>query len=97
MYTIRYHPRIFSEDLPLLDKQDQRRVLRTILKKLQQHPQEFGKPLVGDLKGYYRLRIDPYRVVYHIENQRILVFVLAIGMRRNFEIYKKAAQRLGLL
>lgn len=97
MYDIRYHPRIFSEDLPLLDKKDQRRVLKAILKKLPHYPHEFGKPLQGELKGYYRLRIDPYRVVYTIENQRILVFVLAVGMRRNSEIYEKASHRLGLL
>lgn len=97
MFDVAYHRQVVSEDLPLLDKQAQRRVLRIIFKKLQQHPHEFGKPLLGDLKGYYRLRIDPYRVVYRIENQRILVFVLAIGMRRNSEIYKKAAQRLGLV
>ena len=97
MYDIRYHLLVLSEDLSRIARHDQRRILRTILKKLQSHPHEFGKPLGSDLQGYYRLRIDPYRVVYRIEGQRILVFVLAIGMRRNSEIYKKAAQRLGLV
>ncbi len=39
-----------------------------------------GKALVGNLKGYYSYRVRDYRVLYAIENERLLV--LQIEHRR---------------
>lgn len=38
---------------------------------------ETGKPLVGDLKGYYSVRLSfQDRIVYRIENRRCVVLVI---------------------
>jgi len=71
--------------------------VRSIHKKLKTHPEAFGKPLFGELKGYYRLRIDPYRVIYRIEKEKILVFIIHIGLRKDFLAYIESAKRLGLM
>ena len=45
-----------------------------------------GKALKGELKGRYSYRIGTYRIVYCIEQHRLLVIVIDIGHRR--DIYK---------
>jgi addiction module RelE/StbE family toxin len=38
---------------------------------------ETGKPLIGDLKGYYSIRLSfQDRIVYRIENDRCVVLVV---------------------
>lgn len=38
---------------------------------------ETGKPLVGDLKGYYSVRLSfQDRIVYRIENDRCVVLII---------------------
>lgn len=39
------------------------------------------KPLKGKLKGYYRYRVGAYRVIYRIEDDRMLVVVVMIVHR----------------
>lgn len=97
MYTIIYHKLIWKEDFKKIPKIDRQKILNTIEKKLSFYPKEFGKALHGELKGYFRLRIKDYRVIYRIEKDKIIIFVLHIGFRRNFEVYIKAAKRLGIL
>jgi mRNA interferase RelE/StbE len=97
MFQIFYHKLVFKQDFKKIPFSNQSRIFKTIHKKLTADPKAFGKALLGDLKGYYRLRVDPYRVVYRVDGNRITVFVLHIGMRRDFEVYIEAAHRLKLL
>jgi len=97
MYEISYHKLVLKDDLEKVSLSEQKRILKILEKKLSFNPETFGKPLRKKLKGYYRLRIDPFRVVYKIDGNRVKVFVLKIGMRRNAEVYVDAAKRLGLI
>jgi mRNA interferase RelE/StbE len=45
-------------------------------------------------RGLYRVRVGSYRVAYGVHDERIIVFVLAIGHRK--EIYR-FMRRIGLL
>lgn len=53
--------------------------------------------MIQDLRGYYSLRVvgQRYRVIYCIEQEKILVIVVAIGIRKQgdkqdiYEITKK--------
>lgn len=60
---------------------------RRILEKLQLLKSDpfLGTPLVGKLKGAYKMRIHPYRIIYEIHKHRLTVFVIDIGHRK--EIY----------
>lgn len=97
MYEIVYHRFVEQKDLKRIQKGNQKKILRSIKKKLTTHPETFGKPLLGELKGYYRLRVDPYRVVNFIEKEKIIVFIIHIGLRKDFLAYIASAKRLGLM
>ncbi len=97
MYEIFYHRFVLEKDFKKIPAGNKKKIFRTIHKKLSAHPEAFGKPLLGELKGYYRLRLDPYRIVYRIEKQKIVVFILHIGLRKNFLVYIESAKRLGLM
>ena len=45
-----------------------------------------GKPLKGAFAGQWSYRIGQYRILYRIENRRLVILVLDIGHRR--EIYR---------
>jgi addiction module RelE/StbE family toxin len=42
-----------------------------------------GKPLTGPLKGLRSQRVWPYRIVYRIEQKRLVVFVVSIPHRKD--------------
>lgn len=42
-----------------------------------------GKPLQGDLKGLWSMRIWPYRVIYVIEKDVLRIVVLALKHRQS--------------
>jgi mRNA interferase RelE/StbE len=46
-----------------------------------------GKPLLGVLKGHRRCRLDDYRIIYRIEETRLVILVIKAGHRR--DIYKE--------
>ncbi|MCK4644856.1 MAG: type II toxin-antitoxin system RelE/ParE family toxin [Candidatus Aminicenantes bacterium] len=96
MFKVLIDELVFKKDFKRIDKTDQRRIIKTIRKKLTTKPKEFGKPLAGDLKGYWKLRIGEYRVIYEIEEEKVLVYVIMVGYRRDEEAYKKVITRLGL-
>lgn len=52
---------------------------------LAKNPYGKGKPLKGERKGQWRFRFSEYRVIYKIEQDKLLILVVEIGHRR--EIY----------
>ena len=97
MYQILYHRLVFEEDFKKFSKKESEKIINDVKKKLSLDPIAFGKPLSKELKGYYRLRIQDYRVVYRIKKQQVEVFVLKVGLRKDFIVYIEAAKRLGLI
>lgn len=96
MFKVLIDELIIKKDFKKIDTTGQQRIIKTIRKKLTIKPKEFGKPLAGDLKGYWKLRIGEYRVIYEIEEEKVLVYVILVGYRRDEEAYKKVITRLGL-
>ncbi len=94
MWKVEIHPLVFKEDFPKIDRSAQARIIKTIHKKLAIAPIEYGKPLAGDLKGYWRLRVDDYRVIYRVAKERVHVFVIKVGIRRDDEVYRQFSVRL---
>jgi len=82
-WTIEWDDRARRE-LRRLDRQVQRDILRYFSKHIasDQDPRRFGKPLRHELQGLWRYRIGNYRAICHIENDRLVVLVLALGHRR---------------
>ena len=91
-WSIFYHPEV-EEDLESVGPSSARRIMRAIDSKLSNAPLQFGAPLSGNLANFRKLRIGDCRVVYQVQERKVVVFVLAIGPRRDKEIYKDALKR----
>lgn len=46
-----------------------------------------GKKLEGDYKGNWSFRVWPYRIIYRIENKKMIVLIVKVGHRGG--VYKK--------
>ena len=94
MFKIFYHKLVLTKDFKKLSDAEKRKIIKAIKQKLEYNPEDFGKPLTGDLKGYYRLRVDFYRIIYRIDKGRVIVFIVKIGLRKNMEAYLEASKRI---
>jgi mRNA interferase RelE/StbE len=73
-----------QKQLSRLAQQDHPRVISAIMS-LADDPRPPGsKKLSG--RAAWRIRVGPYRVIYEIYDERLLVLVVAIGHRR--EVYR---------
>jgi mRNA interferase RelE/StbE len=81
-----------------------RRVRERIYEKvrvLEDEPEKQGKPLTGELSGYRSLRAvgQRYRVIYRMEREKLLVWIIALGIRKKGskrDIYTLARKLLKL-
>ena len=60
------------KDIEALPPTVRKAVLET-LALIQREPEELGKRLVGRLEGYWAARVGAYRVLYTIEQTRVIV------------------------
>jgi len=80
-YIINIDPRGISEDIPKIQEPYRSQINRAIMERLTTNPVGFGKPLQYSLKGFRRLRIGDWRVIYRIEGNTVQI--IAIGLRRD--------------
>ena len=83
-YTLRYHPSVKDEDIPKPDKAIAVRIKKAIETKLLIAPQKYGVPLRRTLKGYWKLRVGDYRIVFRVKGKEILV----LGILHRKEVYE---------
>ena len=96
MYTVEIDELVFSEDFRRIDKTGQRQIIKAVRKKLAEQPSAYGKRLAGPFKGFWKLRVGRYRVIYQIIESRVAVYVVKAGYRRDREVYEELARRLKL-
>ena len=92
-WEIIYHKEV-DGDLKSVGPAAARRIIKTIDKKLVSDPATFGAPLSHNLRNFRKLRIGDFRVVYQVRHKKVIVFVLAVGPRRDKEIYQSASERI---
>jgi len=80
-YILRYHPDVKAVDLPLIDEKLKQRLRKAIETRLATHPERYGAPLRRNLRGYWKLRVGDYRVVYKLVSDAVLI--LAIMHRKD--------------
>ena len=85
-----YHPDILRNDLPNIPQNIKETIKRAIEERLLKNHILVGKPLRQSLKGYRKLRIGDYRVIYRIQADSIII--LKIGHRK--EVYSKVFTRI---
>jgi mRNA interferase RelE/StbE len=79
-FTVKYHPDVKEVDLPRINVKMRERIRRAIESRLMTAPQEYGLPLRKSLRGYWKLRVGDYRVVFKIEGE--IVYILGIRHRK---------------
>lgn len=89
-FEIFYHDAVIHEDIPRLSKIAKVRIKRAVEQKLTTRPEVYGKPLRKSLKGFRKLRVGDYRVIFRIENVRVKIFVI----QHRSVIYKAAEKRI---
>ena len=94
VWKVKIHKLVLHEDFKKIDKKEQSMILKTIYKKLTISPHSYGAPLRYKLQGYWKLKISKYRVIYKIENDKIEIFVVKIGIRRDKEVYGEMIKRI---
>ena len=76
-YRVVYHPAISTEDLPSINRDLHRRIKRAVEQRLVTDPARYGGPLRHHLKGYWKLRVGDYRVLYQIVGHEVWVYRIA--------------------
>jgi len=94
VYRVLIDELVFEDDFKDIDRSDQQKIIRSIRKKLTTEPERYGKPLRGDLKGLWKLRVGQYRVVYEVKTDNVMVYVIKVGFRRDDEVYREVIKRL---
>lgn len=89
-FEIQYRDLVVKEDIPQLAAAMKKRIKSAIQEKLTSFPQNFGKPLRRSMKGYRKLRVGDYRVIFSIENTTVKILVI----KHRSVVYKHAAKRI---
>lgn len=88
-YELKYHSKV-KEDIKQLDLAVRDRIRLAIEQKLTKQPETFGLPLRRSLKGYRKLRVGDYRVVFKIEEQSVII----LGILHRSVVYKFSQKRI---
>ena len=89
-FVVVYHELVAQEDIPRISTADKGRVKQAIEEKLSSEPDLFGKPRRRSLKGYRKLRVGDYRVIFRIEKRKVKV--LCVGHRSI--VYREIGKRI---
>ncbi len=80
-YRFVYHPDVVGKDLPRLSVDVADRIPRAVSTRLTIQPTYYGEALRHQYKGYWKLRVGDYRVIYKIVGQEVWVY--RVGHRRD--------------
>ncbi|MFA5173580.1 MAG: type II toxin-antitoxin system RelE/ParE family toxin [Candidatus Pacearchaeota archaeon] len=80
MYQLNFDRDALSS-LKKLKRGEQENLLQRI-DKLKENPY-LGKRLSGNLFGLWRLRVDKYRILYKIVEDKLIIVILDIGHRKD--------------
>jgi mRNA interferase RelE/StbE len=64
-------------------------IKRALEERLTTQPELYGKPLQRTLKGYWKMRVGDYRIVFKISETDVLV----LGIIHRRDVYQKIRKR----
>ena len=88
-FALHYHPAVRDEDLLLIDRKTKERIQRAIEDRLRTAPHEYGEPMRKSLKGYWKLRVGDYRVVFKMIKSEVRI----LGIRHRKSVYPDISTR----
>lgn len=67
----------------IADRRIQKKIFERV-RGLEAEPEKQGKPLIGELAGYRSIRAvgQRYRIIFQVEDEKIIVLVIALGLRK---------------
>ena len=89
-FELRYHSDVKSIDIPLLDARLRTRIKNAFEKRLTTAPHLYGEPLRKTLRGYWKLRVGDYRVVFKIVEEAVWI----LGIIHRKKVYEALKKRL---
>lgn len=89
-FELRYHPDVKAIDIPLLNIKLKIRIKYAIESRLAVAPHQYGEPLRKTLKGYWKLRVGDYRVIYKIVNNEVWI----LGIIHRKKVYEEIEKRI---
>ncbi len=84
-WAIEFHPQA-EKELSKLDPQTARRILRFLRDRVAplEDPRSLGEALKGPTLGrFWKYRVGDYRLICHIEGQRVTILVVRVRHRRD--------------
>lgn len=87
-FQLLYHPEVRA-DIAKINEKLKTRIRKAIETRLAVAPQQYGEPLRKTLKGYWKMRVGDYRIVFKISGNEILI--LAILHRKT--VYESISKR----
>jgi len=93
-YSIEFHPAA-KKELQKLDKQTQIYIIKSLDLFISSYSNEYEmelikqakiKKLKGNWKGFYRLRLRNYRIIYEKIENRLVIYIVRIAHRK--EVYE---------
>ena len=88
-YSVTYHP-LVAKDIAHLDTHWYHEIRAAIEEKLMSQPEIFGSPLRQSLRGYRKLRVGDYRIVYRIHRKVVKV----LGIIHRSDGYRMLEKRM---
>ena len=89
MFNVVYHHLVVREDISKLSFEWREKIKYAIEERLQTAPLLYGKPLRRSLKGYRKLRVGDYRVIFRIEKSTVKIMII----RHRSVVYDEAIKR----
>jgi mRNA interferase RelE/StbE len=97
---VNFQVEITPTALSMINRAQDRRIRAKIIETidgLAEEPEKKGKPLISELDGYHSVRAvgQRYRIIYRIDKEKVIVLVVAAGIRREgdrkdiYELAKK--------
>ena len=78
-----------EKKLEKLEKKDKKNfnIIIQHLENLTQNPKYYGKPLKSNLAGLWSYRTGDFRIIYGVEEDKLLIIIIEIEHRKN--VYDK--------
>ena len=89
-FKIAYHHLVVRDDIPKLSNDWKQKIRVSIEERLTTHPDLYGKPLRRSLKGYRKLRVGDYRVIFRIEEDTVKIIII----QHRSVVYNQANKRI---
>lgn len=89
MFKLAYHPLVMKDDIPRLSQEWKQKIRFAIEQRLTSNPDFYGKPLRRSLKGYRKLRVGDYRVIFRIDKTTVKIFIIQHRSVVYNQIYKR--------